>query len=79
MDEKRTVERHRLLKAGTIEFGGGAITCMVRNMSNAGAALDVASPLGVPDHFTLVFDSDGLHMPCHVVWRRLKRIGVVFD
>jgi len=34
MIEKRVFPRHRVLKAGTIEFDGGAINCMVRNMSN---------------------------------------------
>jgi hypothetical protein len=33
MVEKRTFSRHRVLKAGTIEFGGGAINCLVRNQS----------------------------------------------
>jgi PilZ domain len=79
MDDHRTAPRHRVLKAGTIEFGGGAINCMVRNLSNAGAALDVSSPVGIPEHFTLVLRADGHHMPCHVVWRREKRIGVAFD
>ncbi|MFK4386305.1 hypothetical protein ABIA40_005713 [Bradyrhizobium sp. USDA 223] len=44
MDERRDKARHRVLKAGTIEFGGGAIDCTVRNLSDTGAALDVASP-----------------------------------
>jgi PilZ domain len=79
MAEKRNITRHRVLKAGTIEFGGGAIDCMVRNMSNTGAALDVTSPIGIPEYFTLVFPADGLHMPCHVVWRKEKRIGVAFN
>jgi PilZ domain len=79
MGEKRTFPRHRVLKAGTIEFGGGAIDCRVRNMSNVGAALEVASPMGIPDNFTLVFHADGLHLPCHIIWRREKRIGVAFD
>jgi hypothetical protein len=30
-----------VLKAGTIEFGGGAIDCTVRNVSETGAALEV--------------------------------------
>jgi hypothetical protein len=77
--EKRGVDRHRVLKPGTIEFGGGAINCMVRNMSISGAAPDVASPVGIPDHFTLVLLADGHHTPCHVVWRKEKRIGVSFD
>jgi hypothetical protein len=79
MIEKRVFPRHRALKAGTIEFGGGAINCMVRNMSNIGAALDVNSPVGIPEHVTLVFPADGLRMPCRVAWRKEKRIGVAFD
>ena len=67
MPEKRTVARHRALKAATIEFGGGVIDCMVRNVSDVGAALDVSTPIGIPAHFTLVLAADGLHKPCHVV------------
>jgi len=77
--EKRAIHRSRVLKAGTIEFGGGAVNCVVRNMSIKGAALDVASPVGIPASFTLVFRDDGVQMPCHIVWRKEKRIGVEFD
>ena len=77
MDEKRTSQRHRVLKAGTIEFNGGGIDCAVRNLSATGAALEVASPVGIPAHFTLF--TDGSHFPCRVIWRREKRIGVAFD
>jgi hypothetical protein len=37
MDEHRAVQRQRVLKAGTIEFGGSTISCTVRNKSDAGA------------------------------------------
>jgi hypothetical protein len=79
MVEKRNVARHRILKAGTIEFSGGAIDCVVRNRSNTGAALDVSSPAGIPEDFSLVLPADGLRMSCHVVWRKEKRIGIAFD
>jgi hypothetical protein len=79
MDEKRTVPRHRKLKAGTIEFGGGGIDCIVRNMSETGAALEVVTPLFIPDRFTLFVPSDNFKKPCHIVWRKEKRIGVAFD
>jgi hypothetical protein len=51
MVEKRTFSRHRVLKAGTIEFGGGAIDCMVRNPPVTGRALDVATPHWNPRSF----------------------------
>jgi hypothetical protein len=78
MDEKRTSPRHRVLKAGTIEFGGGIIDCTVRNVSKSGAALDVASPVGIPATFTLAIPGDGLHYACRVLWRKQSRIGVKF-
>jgi hypothetical protein len=78
MDERRHITRNRVLKAGTIEFGGGAIDCTVRNVSDKGAALDVTSPVGIPDRFTLFIAVDGAHRPCTVVWRKEKRIGVRF-
>jgi hypothetical protein len=67
------------LKAGTIEFNGGAIDCTIRNLSATGAALEVVSQTGVPQKFTLVLAGNGLHMPCHIVWRKAYRIGIVFD
>jgi hypothetical protein len=76
-DEHRVTNRQRVLKAGKIEFGGGAIDCTVRNISATGAALDVTSPVGIPAQFTLVTEGD--HLPCRVVWRKEKRIGIAFD
>lgn len=78
MDERRNKARHRVLKAGTIEFGGGVIDCTIRNLSDAGAALDVTSPVGIPTHFTLLVQADGTHLSCSVIWRKEKRIGVRF-
>ena len=77
MGDNRIASRQRVLKGGTIEFGGGAITCTVRNISATGAALDVTSPVGIPAQFTLV--TKGSHLPCRVVWRKEKRIGVTFE
>jgi hypothetical protein len=67
------------LKAGTIEFDGGPVTCMVRNMSDGGAMLDVATVAGIPGYFTLILRADGRRMPCQAVWWREKRIGVAFE
>jgi hypothetical protein len=52
---------------------------MVRDLSTAGAALDVPSVVGIPDRFTLVVSADDLHLQCHVVWRKEMRIGVSFE
>jgi hypothetical protein len=79
MEEQRIAPRHRVLKAGTIEFGGDALPCTVRNLSATGAALEINSPLWFPDRFVLAVASEGLRKPCHIVWRKEKRIGIAFD
>jgi PilZ domain len=79
MEQTRVVPRRRRLKAGTIEFGGGGIDCTVRNISETGAALEVVSPLFIPDRFTLFVPSEQLIRPCRIAWRKQKRIGVTFD
>jgi hypothetical protein len=79
MVESRREARHRVLKAGTIEFNGGAIDCKIRNLSATGAALEVVSQTGVPEKFTLVHSGEGPHMPCRIVWRKAYRIGIAFD
>ncbi len=79
MDERRKIPRHRTLKGGIIGFNRGAgIDCRVRNLSPAGACLEVASQVGIPDDFTLVVERDHLHQHCHVIWRTTTRLGVEF-
>lgn len=79
MDGQRIASRRRVLKAGSIEFGGGEFECTIRNISDAGAALQVTTPLYIPDRFTLVLESEQQKRACRVIWRRQKRIGVTFD
>ena len=75
MNERRNAQRHRVYKAGTIEFSGAAIPCLVRNISTSGAAIEVNTPLWFPDRFTLNIPGESERRPCHIVWRREKRIG----
>jgi PilZ domain len=78
MIERRAAPRNRVMMAGTIEFEGSTITCLVRDLSISGAALDVTSSGRIPEHFTLVFQADGVHMPCRIIWCKEERIGVAF-
>ena len=79
MSERRTASRKRVLKAGTIESSGGGIDCTVRNLSDIGAALSVASLIGIPTDFNLVVVSDQVSRLCRVVWRKENRIGIKFN
>ena len=77
MFERRVVARHRVITPGIIGFSGGTLACVVRNLSAAGAGLDVTRSLGIPQRVTLI--ADGSHLPCHIVWRSEKRIGIAFQ
>ena len=77
--ERRKAPRHRTLKAGSIRFNrAGSIDCRVRNLSVAGAMLEVAGQLGIPDEFALVIAADRFRQNCRVVWRMPTRLGVAF-
>ena len=79
MTEKRRTPRQRTLKGGTITFGFAAgISCIIRNMSGAGATLEVESPVGIPAEFTLLIRPEITRRKCRVTWRSAKRIGVKF-
>jgi PilZ domain len=77
--DQRSAARHRILRAATIEFGGNTIPCMVRNMSDVGAMLDVTTTAEIPELFTLTARADGHRTLCRLVWRNEKRIGVAFE
>ena len=79
MGERRVNPRRRILQRGIITFGLDAgIDCTVRNVSNDGAALEVASPVGIPDEFILLIGKDSAKRSCRVMWRTARRIGVSF-
>jgi hypothetical protein len=80
MDDRRAAPRRRTLLEGHIELaGGGAIDCTVRNMSEGGARLRVASVIGVPDAFVLSCGTDSRRRAARVTWRRETELGVAFS
>jgi hypothetical protein len=79
MMERRIAARHRVLKQGTLAFAaGGGIDCMVRNISDSGARVDIVNPTVLPQSFTLVIKADHFLRRCHPVWSRDLRIGLAF-
>ena len=78
MDENRRASRRQVLTSATIEFHRGAYSCAVRNLSEAGAALDVPYATAIPHEFKLIMESDQTSRRCHVIWRKENRLGVAF-
>jgi hypothetical protein len=79
MDQRRQ-NRARTLKSARILFNDhrSVIDCTVRNLSPTGACLNVASALGIPERFDVMFDADQSVRPCRMVWHKEKQLGVEF-
>jgi pilus assembly protein Flp/PilA len=76
-EPRRKSPRTRTLKGAQIVWADGpALRCIVRNLSQTGACLEVYGL--IPYTFDLVIDCDKSRHSCSVVWRRAPRIGVKF-
>lgn len=70
--------RKRVLDIGLIRFGDLSVCCVLRNLSETGAALDIGSESLIPNRFTLIVVRKKKIYSCSVIWRKAKRIGVSF-
>jgi len=76
--ERRGWPRRKTLKnARTLWSNGDSSECIVRNLSETGAQLELRGPL--PNRFDLLVEGDECRRSCSVVWRRESRAGVRFD
>lgn len=77
--ERRAVERVSARDLSEIIVGGmrEAVTCMVRNLSAAGAMIEVARS-DIPQRFVLVNHTRRQRALCAVVWQEGRRVGVRF-
>ena len=80
MLDRRQTPRIRAFKGGRIEFNRHwpAVDCVVRNLSKAGALIELPDDANTPLGFSLVFSMENEARACSQVWRQGKRIGVQF-
>ena len=78
MDEKRKHPRTEINEPAYVSSGGSVMSCVVRNISPEGAAIEVENPVFVPQRFRLVMAKDSSVRDCEIVWIQQKRIGVAF-
>lgn len=78
-EAQRILMRECALEPGVIEFYGHTVSCLVRSLSERGAAIDVISPRAIPDRFTLELPLEGATHRCRLVWRWKTEIGVTFQ
>jgi hypothetical protein len=80
MLDRRKNPRLRSFKGARIDFHPDwpPIDCTVRNVSRAGACLEIGGDYNTALAFALVFTQDNEKRACRQIWRRGTRIGVAF-
>jgi hypothetical protein len=78
MEEKRKYQRAEINEPAYVSSGGSVMSCTIRNISVAGAAIDVDNPAFVPPRFQLVLAKDSSVHDCRVIWIQKNRIGLAF-
>jgi hypothetical protein len=78
MEERRKYPRTEINEPAYVSSGGSVMTCVVRNISPEGAAIDVENPAFVPARFRLVMAKDSSVHECAVAWIQKNRIGLTF-
>lgn len=77
---KRTAHRRRMLKSGSIIINEGysKFNCIVRNLNENGAMLEMTDVTGLPSAFELNVGEDDFSCKVGIVWKSGTRIGVAF-
>src|SRR3954454_21531577 len=78
MEEKRKHPRTEIDEPAYVSSGGSVMSCVVRNISADGAAIEVENPAFVPAQFRLVMARDSSVRGCRVIWIQKNRIGLSF-
>ena len=78
-EEHRTAQRHRTYQGGRINAEKlPGMDCIIRNLSDTGACLEIASAQVPVDRFDLVILPEFINRRCEVAWRKPGKIGVRF-
>jgi hypothetical protein len=80
-DNKRRKPRLRTIKGATLflPHTAAAFSCVMRNLSETGALVELPSTLGIPSHVVLRTNDGMVDRHCTIVWRTETRIGLSFD
>jgi hypothetical protein len=79
VQERRNSTRSRVLKGAKIILGASSvIDCVVRNVTNSGARVQIANTVELPEDLGLTFDGGRSIRDCRVVWRTVTETGVKF-
>jgi hypothetical protein len=79
MQERRVSARSRVLKSAKLVIGTSPVMdCVVQNLTNVGARIDIPNTFDLPERFEITFDGGRSFRPCRLVWRTVDQTGIQF-
>ena len=79
MLERRRLPRTKVFKGAKLTLAArSTVSCVVRNLTNHGAFLQLPSTRDITTDFDLSFDQGRTLRKCHVIWRTFTKVGVSF-
>jgi hypothetical protein len=79
VSERREHPRVAKFDLATINTGFWQAECIVHDLSERGARLQVLDPQRLPSRFELIFAAAGGSRWCRLVWQHMLEAGVAFD
>ncbi len=80
MLERRRFPRTQVFKGAKIILAYRApVSCIVRNLGNHVACLQLPSTADLPAEFDLSFDTGLTLRKCHIAWQTITNVGVAFE
>lgn len=78
MLERRALVRHKTFIKGRIYFNNrlSSMDCIVRDVTNNGARLEVSESVTLPDAFEIYLPHKDEYFHAHVEWRKGGNLGV---
>lgn len=78
-NDKRKSERKRTLLGAVIEYAGtSTMNCVIRNLSQGGARLELDGAPFVPHAMMLSIPQRGIRRSASVVWQTREAAGIQF-
>ena len=80
MQDRRDGVRDKVFMGGVAEINdaGSTLDCVVRNLSDRGACVELESAAKLPDQMRVTIARKGRSYLAHMIWRQANRVGLAF-
>ena len=80
MQDRRQRVRDKVLYGGVAEISerGATLNCVVRNLSDAGACLELDGSANLPEQVNLTIARKGRSYLARMIWRQANKVGLAF-